>query len=108
MSKKTPEKSMSIETRIYPVKDRGKLLARATVTLNGCFAVTGLQIIEGKEKRPFVSMPSRKVGTEYKDICFPCTSEFRKELYDAILAAFEQTMAEQAQKLSQQDLEMSM
>ena len=30
MSEKAPEKSMSIETRVYPVKDHGKLLARAT------------------------------------------------------------------------------
>ena len=108
MSKKTLEKSMNIEVRIYPVRDRGKLLARATVTLNGCFAVTGLQIVEGKEQRPFVSMPSRKVGTEYKDVCFPCTSEFRKELNDTVLAAFEQAMAEQTQKSSQLTPEPSM
>ena len=112
MSKKTPEKNMSIEARIYPVKDHGKLLARATVTLGGSFAITGLQIMEGKENQPFVAMPSRKVGEEYKDICFPCTKEFRKELFDSILAAFGQTMAEQthkqAQKPSQQEPEMSM
>lgn len=109
MSKKVPEKTMSIETRIYPVKDHGKLLARATVTLGGCFAITGLQIMEGKENQPFVSMPSRKVGEKYKDICFPCTKEFREELFDTVLAAFEQTMAEQPQKqTSQQEPEMSM
>lgn len=111
MSEKAPEKSMRIETRVYPVKDHGKLLARATVTLGGCFAITGLQILEGKEGQPFVSMPSRKVGEEYKDICFPCTKEFRKELFDSILSAFEQTMAEQShkqtQKPSQQEPEMS-
>ena len=111
MSEKAPEKSMSIETRVYPVKDHGKLLARATVTLGGCFAITGLQILEGKEGQPFVSMPSRKVGEEYKEICFPCTKEFRKELFDSILSAFEQTMAEQShkqtQKPSQQEPEMS-
>lgn len=112
MSKKIPEKTMSIETRIFPVQNHGKLLARATVTLGGCFAITGLQILEGKEDQPFVSMPSRKVGEEYKDICFPCTKEFRKEFCDTVLAAFEQTMAEQTQKQtqkpSQQGPEMSM
>ena len=112
MSKKAPEKTMSIETRIYPVKDHGKLLARATVTLGGCFAITGLQILEGKEDQPFVSMPSWKVGEKYKDICFPCTKEFRQELFDSVLSAFEQTMAEQTQKQtqkpSQQGPEMSM
>ena len=112
MSKKAPEKAMSIETRVYPVKDHGKVLARATVTLGGCFAITGLQIMEGKENQPFVSMPSRKVGEKYKDICFPCTKEFREELFDTVLSAFEQTMAELAQKHnqkpSQQEPEMSM
>ena len=104
MSKKAPEKTMSIETRIYPVQDHGKLLARATVTLGGCFAITGIQIMEGKEDQPFVSMPSWKVGEKYKDICFPCTKEFRQELFDSVLSAFEQTMAEQ----TQQGPEMSM
>ncbi len=112
MSKKTPEKAMSIETRIYPVQDHGKLLARATVTLGGCFAITGLQIMEGKEGQPFVSMPSWKVGEKYKDICFPCTKEFRQELFESVLSAFEQTMAEQTQKQtqkpSQHEPEMSM
>ena len=112
MSKKAPEKTMSIETRIYPVQDHGKLLARATVTLGGCFAITGIQIMEGKEDQPFVSMPSWKVGEKYKDICFPCTKEFRQELFDSVLSAFEQTMAEQTQKQtqkpSQQGPEMSM
>ena len=88
MSKKAPEKTMSIETRIYPVQDHGKLLARATVTLGGCFAITGIQIMEGKEDQPFVSMPSWKVGEKYKDICFPCTKEFRQELFDSVLSAF--------------------
>lgn len=112
MSKKTPEKTMSIETRIYPVQDHGKLLARATITLGGCFAITGIQIMEGKEDQPFVSMPSWKVGEKYKDICFPCTKEFRQELFDSVLSTFEQTMAEQTQKQtqkpSQQEPEMSM
>lgn len=112
MSKKNPEKTISIETRIFPVQNHGKLLARATVTLGGCFAITGLQILEGKEDKPFVSMPSRKVGEEYKDVCFPCTKEFRKEFCDTVLAAFEQTMVEQTQKQtqnpSQKEPEMSM
>ncbi len=103
---------MTTEVRIYPVKDHINLLARASVTLGGCFAITGIQIRKGKEDQPFVSMPSQKVGAEYKDICFPCTKEFRQEFNNAILSAYEQTMAEQAQrhtqKPSQQEPEMSM
>lgn len=107
---------MPIDVRIYPVKDHINLLARASVTLGGCFAITGIQIRRGKEDQPFVSMPSRKVGSEYKDICYPCTKEFHAEFNNAILSAFEQTMADQTikqapqkgPKMSQQEPEMSM
>ena len=46
----------------------------------------------------FVSMPSRKTQDGYKDICFPVTAEFRKELHQAVLGAYEQalTMAQTA------------
>lgn len=112
MSEQAMNRSLSIETRIYPVKDHVNLLARASVTLGGSFAITGIQIRKGKEDQPFVSMPSRKVGDEYKDICYPCTKEFRTEFNTAILSAYEQKMAEQTQKQdqkpSQHGPEMSM
>ena len=43
-------------------------------------------------------MPSRKTQDGYKDICFPVTAEFRKELHQAVLGAYEQalTMAQTA------------
>ena len=103
---------ITIDTRIYPVKGGGSLLARASATIGGCFAITGIQIRKGKEDQPFVSMPSRRVGDEYKDICYPCTKEFHSEFNSAILAAYDQKMEEQirqhAQKPSQQEPEMSM
>lgn len=112
MSEQTRNSALSIETRIYPVKDRISLLARATVTLGGCFAITGIQIRKGKEGQPFVSMPSRKAGNEYKDICYPCTKAFHAEFISAILSAYEQTMGTQTPKLeqrsSQHGPEMSM
>ena len=50
---------------------------------------------KGRENQPFVSMPSfrSKERTEhnepvYKDVCNPITSEFRKALYDDILALY--------------------
>lgn len=106
------DKNLSIDTRIYPVKNHSKLLARASVTLGGCFAITGIQIMRGKNDEPFISMPSRKAGQEYRDVCFPCTKEFRQEFNGAVLSAYEQKMAEQTQAktqaTSQQEPEMSM
>ncbi|MDE6590405.1 MAG: SpoVG family protein, partial [Oscillospiraceae bacterium] len=48
---------------VYPVKapkmEKGSVLAFANVDLGGCFAVSGIKIVEGKDG-PFVSMPSQK------------------------------------------------
>jgi len=53
----------------------------------------GVKIIEGSNGL-FVSMPSYKVGNEYKDICFPITPECRKQLNDAVLGAYEQALTQ--------------
>ena len=51
---------MEVEVKIYRPSPKGPVLADASVTLNGCFAIRGIQIREGKNG-PFVSMPSRPV-----------------------------------------------
>lgn len=61
---------MQINVKIYRPSVKGPILADASVNLNGCFAVRGVQVKEGKNG-PFVSMPSRQVRGEYRDICFP-------------------------------------
>ena len=102
---------MQVDVKIHSLHASGPILADASVNLNGCFAIRGVKVVSGTNG-PFVSMPSYKARDGYKDICFPCTKEFRKELFDSILTAFEQTMAEQThkqtQKPSQQEPEMSM
>jgi len=69
--------------------------AFASVTFGNCFKVTNIAVVENKEGVPFVAMPSfkSKERTEdnkpvYKDVCNPITAEFRKALYDDILALY--------------------
>lgn len=69
--------------------------AFASVTFGNCFKVTNIAVVENKEGVPFIAMPSfkSKERTEdnkpvYKDVCNPITAEFRKELYDDILALY--------------------
>ena len=69
-----------------------KVKAFASVTLGDSFKITNVAVVEGKEKEPFVSMPSFKSKARngqnqpvYKDMCNPITKEFREELYGAIL-----------------------
>ena len=80
---------MSVNIRHIP---NGKsLLATASVTLGGCFAVCGIQVREGKNG-VFVSMPQRKDAKgEYRDICFPTIAEMRQAINAAVHGEYERT-----------------
>ena len=83
---------LDVDVRVYPSKEEGNLLAFASVTLGGCFAVKGIKIMDG-EKGAFVSMPDRKDSKgEYHDICFPTTSEMRQALHTAVLGEYQRVM----------------
>ena len=78
MSENSPG-AMDMTVKVFPVQSSKNLLATASVTLGGCFAVCGIQIRDGKNGT-FVSMPQRKDAKgEYHDICFPTTAEMRYE-----------------------------
>ena len=94
---------MSIITNvsIYTLNDsNSKTVALATVTISDCLVLTGLRIVKGK-KGMFVSMPQRKLskpdknGNEYADIFFPVTHDFREELNDAVLDAYDDKVDEE-------------
>lgn len=72
---------------------RESIKGTASVNINGAFAIRGVKIIEGSNGL-FVSMPSYKVGNEYKDICFPITQECRKQLHEAVIGAYEQAISQ--------------
>ena len=77
--------------KVHPVRDNKSLLATASVTLGGCFAVQGIQVREGKNG-VFVSMPQRKDAKgKYHDVCFPTTAEMRKAINAAVLGEYERT-----------------
>ena len=83
---------LDMSVKVYPTQDSRNLLATATVTLGGCFAIRGIRILDS-EKGAFVSMPQRKTAQgEYKDVCFPTTAEMRKELHSAVLGEYQRTM----------------
>jgi stage V sporulation protein G len=79
------------EVRIYPV-DEEKLRAYVTVTLDGCFVVRDLKVIQGATSL-FVAMPAkrRKDGT-FKDVAHPLNAETRERFERTILAAYAQEM----------------
>ncbi len=65
-----------------------KMKGYATVTLDDCFVVRNLRIIQG-DQRMFVAMPSRKKNDgEYEDIVHPTNAETRKMFEDKIIEAY--------------------
>ena len=81
--------------------NEGSLKGFATVTFGESFKVTNIAILEATDGRLFVSMPRYKTNQKdekgndiYKDICNPITKEFRGNLYNDIVTAFENRNAE--------------
>lgn len=70
--------------------DKGRLKAISTVCLDEKFLITGVRVTDC-EKGLMVFMPSRKTAAgDYKDICFPITSELHKQIKDTVLAVYAQ------------------
>ena len=102
----------SVSARIehtYDIPD-SKLLARASVTIGGTFAVHGLRIYDS-DKGPWVQMPQQsyeKDGKkEYSDIFHAVTSDGRNAIQNAVLQAYDQKMSQteapaETEALSQQ------
>ena len=75
-------------------KDDGKLKAVASITIDECFVVHDIKVIEGSEGS-FISMPSRKTPDgEYKDIVHPINTETREMIRDAVLEAYKKAEQE--------------
>ncbi len=78
--------------RVFPV-DEPKLKAYVTITLDHCFVVRDLKVIEGVDGF-FVAMPSkrRKDGT-FQDIAHPVNIEMRSYMERLILEEFAKLQA---------------
>ena len=73
-------------------KDDSKLKAVASITIDDCFVVHDIKILEGTQGY-FVSMPSRKTPDgQYKDVAHPINTPTREELNKVVLTAFEEEL----------------
>ena len=69
-------------------KEDNKLKAVASMTIDECFVIHDIKIIEAAEGA-FIAMTSRKTNDgEYKDIAHPLNTETRELIKEAILTAY--------------------
>jgi stage V sporulation protein G len=80
------------EIKVYPVQEE-KLKGYVTMTLDNCFVIRDIKIIEGRSGL-FVSMPSKKGkdGT-YKDVAHPINQETRSMMEERILEEYRKSVA---------------
>ena len=76
-------------------KEDSKLKAVASITIDDCFVIHDIKVIEGSEGN-FIAMPSRKTADgEYKDIAHPINTETREQIREAIMVEYEKAKSEQ-------------
>lgn len=92
---------MEYKANVNLTNKPGNLKGIASVSINDEFVVKGIRVVEG-DKGVFVSMPSRKVGENYEDVCFPITNEGREALHKAVLDAYEQKLTQQEEQTNEE------
>ena len=81
------------DVKIYLV-DEDRLKAYVSITIDDCFVVRDLKIIQGPQGL-FVAMPSKKRRDgQYRDIAHPLSQQTRAEIEKAVFSAFEASVAQ--------------
>ena len=89
------------EVKVFPVNE-DRLKAYVSITVDGCFVIRDLKIIEGTGGL-FVAMPSKKrKDGQFKDIAHPLNQETREMIERMVFEAYEaevRTMGESLEKV---------
>ena len=76
------------EVRAKRIRGNNRLKGIAAITIDECFVVHELRIIDGKNGL-FVAMPSRRMPNgEYKDVAHPINTETRSMIEKEVLEAY--------------------
>ncbi len=79
------------DVRIRKVETENRMKAIASITLEDCFVIHDLRVIQGDEHL-FVAMPSRKTASgEFKDIAHPINHDTRQELEQLVIKTYLET-----------------
>ncbi len=89
------------DVRIRLVNREGMLRAVASITIDACFVVHDIKILE-RDGELFIGMPSRRTSEgEYKDIAHPINQETRNQLSEVILQHYKEALAASAEQSEQ-------
>jgi len=87
------------DVRVRRITQEGKMRAIVSITLNDCFAVHDVRVIEGSNGL-FVAMPSkRNPNGEFRDIAHPINANTRAEIQNAVVEAYTAELEKTAVKV---------
>lgn len=85
------------DVRVRHVSSDSRLKGVVTITFDDAFVVHDIRVIEG-ENGLFVAMPSKKMPNGgFRDIAHPIHSDMRKQIEDAIIKAYEETLQDETE-----------
>jgi len=94
------------EVKVFPVNEE-RLKAYVTITIDNCFVVRDLKIINGNNGL-FVAMPSKKrKDGQFKDIAHPLNNETRELIENRIFEQYESELKKMGQTLEQMTIAKS-
>jgi stage V sporulation protein G len=94
------------EVKVFPVNE-DRLKAYVTITIDNCFVVRDLKIINGNNGL-FVAMPSKKrKDGQFKDIAHPLNNETREMIENKIFEFYEVELKKMGQTLAQMTIAKS-
>ena len=95
------------DIKVRKLFDEGPMKAIVSVTFDGQLAVHDIKVINARDKF-FIVMPSRKNPDEtYRDIVHPINAQFRSMLENAVIAAYEQALADAELNAEAEDAEQA-
>lgn len=80
------------DVKLRPVPEGSKVKALASITVDNCFVVHDLKVVEGNGGL-FVAMPSRK-GPDgvFRDVAHPIDPETRQLISDLVMQKYRETL----------------
>lgn len=88
------------EVKVYPVNE-DRLKAYVTITIDNCFVVRDLKIIQGNDGL-FVAMPSKKrKDGQFRDIAHPLNQETREHIEQKIFAEYKREVESMGDSLDE-------
>lgn len=81
--------------KVTKVESGSRVKAVATITIDNCFVVHNIKVLEDKYKGLFIVMPSQRLPDgSFKDIAHPINTQTRNSIQDIILEEYSNVLEE--------------